>query len=207
MKRSRKAFSILETLVAVFILTLLIATAVYSFRFVLLHLSKQDFQGIDRLLSYTQLRASLESMRYHVVDEYDPFLNPMDDLHYFFKGDDKEMIYITQNPIFSDAIAVVKLECKEQQLLYTEEPLYERIDFTQPDVLDDSAQRILFDKLVACRFIYRKDAQTQTNVQRELPRSIEIKLTTENKTFDFYVDIRTDHNITTAYIRNDQYDF
>jgi len=202
LRRSRNAFSILETLVAVFILTLLITTAVYSFRFVLLHLSKQEFSGIDRLLSYTQLRASLESMRYYVVDDYDAFLNSMNDLHYFFKGEEAQMNYITQNPIFSDSIAVVKLECKEQKLLYTEEPLYGRIDFTQPDVLQDSAQRILFENLVACRFLYRKDGQTLTSLQRNLPTSVELKLATHNQTFDFYIDIRTDHNISKAYIQS-----
>lgn len=207
MKHSRKAFSILETLVAVFILTLLITTAVYSFRFVLLHLSKQEFSGIDRLLSYTQLRASLESMRYFVVDNYDAFLNPMDDLHYFFDGEQTQMIYITQNPIFSDAIAVAKLECKEQQLLYTEEPLYGRIDFTKPHILDDSAQRVLFENLVTCQFFYHKNGQTQINMQRELPASVELKLATPNQSFDFYVNIRTDYNITKSYIQNDKYDF
>lgn len=207
MKQSRKAFSILETLVAIFILTLLITTAVYSFRFVLLHLSKQEFSGIDRLLSYTQLRASIESMRYYVVDEYDAFLNPMDDLHYFFQGEENQMIYITQNPIFSDGIAVAKLECKEQKLLYTEEPLYGRIDFTQPDILDDSAQRVLFENLVACHFFYRKDGQTLTILQRNLPTSVELKLATHSQSFDFYIDIRTDYNITKSYIQNDKYDF
>ena len=207
MRRSRKAFSILETLVAVFILTLLITTAVYSFRFVLLHLSKQEFAGIDRLLSYTQLRASLESMRYYVVDEYDAFLNPMDNLHYFFDGDQSQMIYITQNPIFSDAIAVAKLECKEQQLLYTEEPLYGRIDFTQPNILQDSAQRILYKDLQECAFIYHKNGQTQTDLHKDLPQSIELKLATPNHIIDFYVTIKSEHNITKIHIQNDKYDY
>jgi len=203
----RNAFSILETLVALFILTLLITTAVYSFRFILLNISKQEFSGIDRLLSYTQLRASIESMRYFVVDDYDAFLNPMNDLHYFFMGEETKMSYITQNPIFCDSIAVVKLECKEQKLLYNEEPLYSRIDFTQPKTLEDSAQKIVFENLQECRFFYHKDDQTLTSLQRDLPTSIELKLATHNQALDFYIDIPTDHNVSKAYIQDYAYEF
>jgi len=196
-----------ETLVALFILSLLITTAVYSFRFILLDISKQEFLGIDRLLSYTQLRASIESMRYFVVDDYDAFLNPMNNLHYFFMGEETKMSYITQSPIFCDSIAVVKLECKEQKLLYNEEPLYGRIDFTQPKTLEDSAQKIVFENLQECRFLYHKDGQTLKSLQRDLPTSIELKLATHNQAFDFYINIATDHNLSKAYIEDYAYEF
>lgn len=194
-------------LIAVLLLTLLIATAVYSFRFVLLNISKQQFSGIDRLLSYTQLRGSLESMRYYVVDNYDMFLNPMNQLHYFFKGDQKQMIYITQNPIFSNSTAVAKVECKDKKLLYTEEPLYKRIDFTQPKVLKDSPQKVLFSKLANCEFVYHKDRQIKSHLEDIIPNSVEVKLTTQKGALNFYVNVKTDFNVTKAYIENDKHDF
>jgi len=197
----------IEMLMAVLLLTLLIATAVYSFRFVLLHLSKQHFSGVNRLLSYTQLRGSLESIRYYAVDNYDAFLNPMNQLHYFFKGDEKQMIYITQNPIFSNSTAVAKLECKNKKLLYTEEPLYKRIDFTQPNVLEDSMQKVLFSELVNCEFRYQKNMQVRTSLKETLPDSVEVKLVSKEEMLNFYINIKTDFNMTKNYIENDKYDF
>lgn len=207
MRGARRAFTLLEMLIAVLLLTLLVATAVYSFRFVLLNLSKQQFSGINRLLEYTQLRGSIASMRYYVVDNYDSFSNPMNQLHYFFKGNPKQMVYITQNPVFSNSTAVAKVECKDKKLLYTEEPLYRRIDFTQPKVLKDSSQKVLFSKLLNCEFIYHKNRQTQSQLEETLPDSVEFKLTTKKGALNFYVNIQTDFNVTKAYIENDKHDF
>lgn len=194
-------------LISVLLLTLLIATAVYSFRFVLLNISKQKFSGIDTLLVYTQLRGSLESMQYHVIDSYDSFLNPMNQLHYFFKGGEKEIIYITQNPVFSDFISVVDLKCKDKKLLYTEEPLYKRIDFTQPTILEDSQKKILYSKLVSCGLVYHKNKQIKSHLENTLPDSVEVKLATDKEMLNFYVNVKTDFNLTKAYIEEDKNDF
>ena len=200
----KKAFTLVEMLVAVVLLTLLIGVALFSLRLQLITVKKMKLSGIEKVLSYTQLKSSIESMNYYGVQEYDVLNRPIKYAwHYFFNGEANKMLFITQNPIFTQGDAVVKLECLEDTLLYTEEPLYKRINFLRPKLLEDSKKYILYSHLKSCQFSYESIQKEKKNaLEYTLPSAVFVKLDKEI----FFIKIKNDHNITLAEIVSKFYD-
>lgn len=203
MKRRRYAFTLVEMLVALILISLLIGVALFTFKSQLMMIQKTKTSGIDSVLSYNQLRSSVQSMKYYVVDDYDVFGRDMKHFHFYFDGSKEQMTYITGNPLFSKDIAVAKLMCANKKLIYKEEPLYGKINFLKPQVLKDSPQITLFKKLSACEFSYNL-AQKTSALNKNIPTSIFIDIKSQT-VLPMYVNIKSDNNITLGIIHYAMY--
>lgn len=189
----KKAFSLIEMLVALVLVTLLVGVAMFSFKYQLIMIKKTKTSGISRAIIFNQLKTSIESMKHYVVDDYDMLGKSMNNLHYFFIGKQKKMEYITTNPLFSKEIAVVKLICKDQNLIYQEEPLYKRIDFLRPEVLENSRSSILFKNLDKCEFEYIP--------KENIPSQVILHIQND-KISPLYIDIKSDDNLSLGVIQD-----
>jgi len=195
LSKKREGFTLIEMLVAIVLVSLLVSLAMFSFKYQFTIIKRAKSNGIKTLLRYNQLRSSLQSMDYYVVDDYNTFQNPMKRLHFYFNANKTEVDYITKNPIFSDNISVVKLFCKDKNLMYQEEPLYKRINFLEPEVKKDSQKAILFKNLDKCEFSYSIQNKQLDVLKEILPESIIINI--KNKNIEpIYVNIKSDYNIS-----------
>lgn len=186
----------MEMLIAVVLISLLIGVAMFSFKHLLITMKKTDFTGINKVLKFNQLRTSIQSIKYYVVDDYDILNNPMKNLHHYFDGTKLQLNYITKSPLFSKDIAVVKLSCLEEALIYQEEPLYGKIDFLRPLVLEDSKRITIYRDLEICEFEYFiKDKKFET-ITNQVPTAININIKNYKQKIDIYSDIKSDYNIT-----------
>jgi len=205
----KKAFTIVEMLVAVVLLTLLIGVALFSFRMQLITIHKTKLSSINRAISYTQLRSVIASMKYYAVQEYDIVQRVIPySWHYFFDADAKKMKFITINPLFNDTDALVQLTCKDDKLIYEEEPLYGNMDFLQPDFSEKKKVFILMKDLQKCSFSYKtRDAKQLNSLKKDLPHLVEINLQQNNKKYTFYTKVQTDANTTKFSIEASLYDY
>jgi len=200
----KKAFTLVEMLVAVVLLSLLIGVALFSMRLQLITISKVKLHGINQVLKYNQLKTPVESMKYYAVQEYDMLNRPIKyKWHYFFKGDSHKMSFITQNPLFSNADSLVELKCVDDRLLYTEEPLYQRIDFLRPRFLKDSTTYIIYDDIQKCQFSYktRKGKEIKSLID-DIPSYVMVKLDQE----EYFIKVQNDYNKTISEIFSRIYD-
>jgi len=204
LKFVRSGFTLVEMLVAMVLVSLLIGVALFAFRSQLIMIKKAKTSGIDMVLSFNQLRSSLQSMKYYVVDDYDAFGNDMKKLHFYFNGTKKEIDYITTNPLFSKNVAVVKLTCKDKELIYQEEPLYGRINFLKPQVLDDSKKLVLYKRLKSCDFFFFKNSKKLQTLKDEIPNSVYVDIKS-NFIFPLHINIKSDNNATLGIIYNAMY--
>lgn len=200
----KSGFTLVEMLVAVVLISLLIGVALFAFRSQLIMIKKAKVSGINTVLSFDQLRSSLQSMKYYVVDDYDAFGNDMKKLHFYFDGTKKEIDYITTNPLFSKNIAVVKLYCKDDELIYREEPLYGRINFLKPQILDDSKKLTLFKGLDSCQFFFFKNSKKLQTLKDEIPSRIEVDIKSHH-IFPLQINIKSDNNVTGGIIYDSMY--
>lgn len=194
MKSQRSAFSLVEMLVAIVLITLLIGIAIFAFKYQLIAIHKTQKTGLDKVLKYNQLRSSLQSIKYYVVDDYDMLNKPMKNLHYFFEGKKKGLIYITTNPLFSKETSLVKLQCYESKLLYKEEKLYGSIDFLRPGLLENSREMVLFNDLETCKFEYLLYDIVEQEVVDNIPSAIIFDFTTNRVENEIYVTVQSDYN-------------
>ena len=193
----KNGFTLVEMLVAIVLLSLLIGVAVFAFRMQLMNVQKLKTSGLDSVLHYTQLTSPIESMKYYVVQEYDLLGRPMRVMHYFFLGTSKSMRFITTNPNLSESDALVEFICTDKSLVYKEEPLFDRIDFLRPDFLEDSFTTVLYTDLKYCSFSFKNtNGEILTQLQDDLPRSVIIDLANDEYKKRFFVNVKSDDNLT-----------
>lgn len=193
----KKAFTLVELLVAVVLLTLLIGTALFSYRQVLLNISKAQTNTFNEILKIHQMHTSIESMQHYVVDEYNNFNQPMKKLHVFFVGDENAFKYITLNPTFSTIPSLSSFECKDNSLIYKEEPLYKRIDVNRPLFLDDTPSIVYWKDIESCKFEYSLHKKTLNSLRDVLPTMVKIEFKESNqKEHLYFTTIKSDYNIS-----------
>ena len=200
-KGMRKAFTLVELLVAVVLLTLLIGTALFSYRQVLLNITKAQTSTFNEVLKVHQIRTSIESMQHYVVDEYNQFNQPMKKLHTFFLGNKYYFKYISLNPTLSTIPSLSSFECKDNSLIYREEPLYKRIDVNKPDFLEDTLFVVYWADIRSCQFEYILADKVLDNLKNKIPTAIRIDFIDSNeKKHTFFTNIKSDYNITSSEI-------
>ena len=194
----KKAFTLVELLVAVLLLTLLIGTALFSYRYILLNVRKTQTTSIDRVISFNQIKSSIESMQYYVVDDYDYFGNPMKQLHAFFYGDEKGLEFISLNPIFSRETSIVKIGCEDGKFIYKEEAFYKGGDLTKPHLSASYIKKVYAKNITNCLFRYMSINHKLINkIERELPSSVIISYVDEkNRDVTLYNNVKSDFNIS-----------
>jgi len=197
----RKAFTLVELLVAVVLLTLLIGTAMFSYRQVLLNITKAQKSTFNEVLKVHQIRTSIASMQHYVVDDYNQFNQPMKKLHSFFFGNEHYFKYVSLNPTLSSIPSLSSLECKNNSLVYTEEPLYKRIDVNRPDFLEDTPSVVYWKDIESCRFEYVVSNKVFNELTNTLPTAIKIDFIDSNeKEHTLFTNIKSDYNLTTSEI-------
>jgi prepilin-type N-terminal cleavage/methylation domain-containing protein len=194
----KKAFTLVELLVAVLLLTLLIGTALFSYRYILLNVKRTQTTSIDKVLSFNQIKSSIESMQYYVVDDYDYFGNPMKQLHAFFYGDEKGLEFISLNPVFSTETSIVKIRCFNGNLLYEEEPFYQGGDLSKPKMSEFTIKKEYATKINNCSFQYMTVGHSLTSrIERELPLIVILSyIDRQEKRVTLYNRVKSDFNIS-----------
>ena len=197
----KKAFTLVELLVAVVLLTLLIGTALFSYRQVLLNIAKAERSTFNEILKVHQVRTSIESMQHYVVDDYNQFSQPMQKLHLFFKGNEHYFQFITLNPTLSNTPSLASYECKDETLLYTEEPLYGKIDVNRPEFLEQSSTLVYWDNLDFCSFSYAQHSKFFATLDNTIPSSVNMEFREKNsKKIAIFTNIKSDNNLSTGEI-------
>ena len=197
----RKAFTLVELLVAVLLLTLLIGTALFSYRQVLLNIKKTQTSTFNEILKIHQIRTSIESMQHYVVDDYNQFNQPMKKLHSFFLGNQHYFQYISINPTLSTVPSLSSFKCKDNSLIFREEPLYGRIDVNRPNFLEDTPSIVYWRDIHSCQFEYYLDKKALNELKNRIPTAIKIEfIDSEEKKYTLFTNIQSDYNITNAEI-------
>jgi prepilin-type N-terminal cleavage/methylation domain-containing protein len=199
----KKGFTLVEMLVAVVLITLLIGVALFAFRLQVITITKAKKTSIEPVIIYENIRASLESMRYYVVNDYDLLHHPLRQLHYFFNGDNASILYISENPLLSSDIAVSKLLCQDNALMYYEEPLYQYIDYLRPAIPDENKPIQLYDNLEKCSFSYVNLQETNvSSLHNMLPRTVVINLIQNKKDISVWAHVYHELNTSKSMIES-----
>ncbi len=204
----KKAFTLVEMLVAIVLITLLIGVAIFSFRMQLLTIHKTKTEAINGVLKYNQIKSVLESIKYYVVQEYDMLHHPIRKLNYFFQGSEKQARFITNNPIYSDTVSLVQFTCKNNKLIYKEEPLYGYMNYLQPSFSPKKFHQLnIYNNLEKCEFYYVNDKGALVRqLSNKIPKEIYLKINKNKKDISVYSKVQEDDNQTAARIYNAIYE-
>ena len=198
----RRAFTLVEMLVAVVLLSLLIGVAVFSFRLQLIAVHKARTEGLRSAITASQIHEILESMKHYAVQRYDTLDQPIPrSWHEFFQGGADRMRFVTTHPILSRGDALVELACEGNTLRYTEAPLFGSMDFLRPDFLEQTRHRTLLRDLKTCRFRYvDRRGGVHDAFDDRIPRAVWVSVERENTPREYFVTVKSDNNLTAKII-------
>ncbi|ADN08320.1 type II secretion system protein [Sulfurimonas autotrophica] len=204
----KKAFTLVEMLVAIVLITLLIGVAIFSFRMQLLTIHKTKTEAINDVLKYNQIKSALESIKYYVVQEYDMLHQPIRKLDYFFSADETHALFMTNNPVYTDKVSLVELSCLNHSLIYKEELLYGNMDYLQPSFsLKNTHKLKIYNDLDKCEFYYiNNQGALVRQIAKEIPKEIYLKIKKDEKDISVYSKIEEDDNQTAARTYNAIYE-
>lgn len=199
----KRAFTLVEMLVAIVLISLLIGVAVFSFRLQLMSVQKTKTEGLNAVLKYNQIKSAFESIKYYVVQEFDALGRPMRQFDDFFSGDEKHALFITNNPVYSDKVSLVELSCSEGELVYKEQPLYSKyMNYLRPSFTQDHFRTLkIYKDLSRCEFYYIDLHEVlMRNMTKKIPKEIYLRLEQKGKDISIYSKINEDDNLTAARI-------
>jgi len=169
----KKAFTLVEVLITVLLLTLLMATAMFSFRFFIKRVDSLDISLPRDAMSYEYLNHSIYGIYFYPVKEVQNYKKI--DL-YFFKHTKDSFTYITTTPIYYDKIAVAQVKYEDNKLYYYESKLYTKEqDYKNPRILNNSYKKLLKKNIEKFEIHYSFYEKIK------IPKNIELQFTTSNK--------------------------
>lgn len=192
----RLAFTLIELLVVIVLFSLLLATALYSFRFISINIKNINNTNPKRAIYYDLLRNSINSMYFYVTV---PKLkeNMKKAYYHYFIGKKHECFYVSTSSFYSDTLVLVHLEYKDGTLWYEEGDIFKKdinyLDFTKIKM----QQKIrLIEDLKSFKFSYMLNEKESMHLLNKLPSAIMIKMKEQNNiVYIFAVKAKNDKHL------------
>jgi len=148
----KKSFTLIEILVAIFLLSLLLATAMFSFR---LFIKSSDSVSVNipkKAIAYEWIDKSISGMYPYVLQENNNY-------KYFIHYNKKKLTYVSSIPLYYTDLVLVQLECKDNKLIYKESPIYNKFqNYKNPKIIENnSTKMVLLDNLEKCQINCKKN--------------------------------------------------
>ncbi|NOZ91563.1 MAG: type II secretion system protein [Epsilonproteobacteria bacterium] len=190
---NKRGFTLIELLVTIVLFSLLLVTALYSFRFISLNIRNINNTNPQKAVNFSLLRSSINSIYYYVeVDKNELDINKK--IFYFFEGKKDECYYITNSPLFSKRLSIVHLVFKDSTLWYEEGEIFRKgVDYLNlKSVPRDNKFSILKD-IQKFSFEYVSKQNTKNKLINKIPNLISIIFTKKSKKYQYYFVIKSNN--------------
>lgn len=195
-RNNRGGFTLLEMLVSIILMTLLLAVALVSYRYLLLHFKRTQHLFPEKTVRFQQLRTAIQSMRHYVV--YPEQVRPEERVagHDFFEADAAGLRFVTEHPVIGDTLSLAAFKCTGSTLDYYEQALYEGgMDYRQPKMPQSVLPLVIFKDVSKCAFSYLPETG--------VPREVWLDITLDRQPYRFVFRVQSDfdyaRNLTDVY--------
>jgi prepilin-type N-terminal cleavage/methylation domain-containing protein len=194
---NRKAFTLIETLVAIALLSVVITIAAYSFRFstdIIKFLKTPSLQELENL---SRLRDSLNSL-FFFLSEDEKIRDIEKKFSFFFKGNSHYLVFITTRPFVHkrDSLYLLEVKFNNGKLEVREYPVYDPlVNYKNPSIPSKVSPVILLSEIKDLNIEYLKDGKWQNVIKGEIPELIKFT----------YKDKRGEKRILTFRVQSDFY--
>ena len=186
---NKKAFTLIEMLISILLMTLIVATMMFAFKYSINEFKRINSLVPQKVLKYHQLSSLINGMFPYVIEVERGFEKKKYEAYIYPK--EKSLEFISKNPIYSDKISISKLECDDRELKYYEKLLYSKeSDYLKPKIEESDLKDIFYQNLDDCKFSYK------VKKGRDNPLLITLRTTTNNKTKEYIFSPVIDINNT-----------
>lgn len=169
----KTAFTLIELLVTIVLFSLLLATSLYSFRFVSINIKNINNSNPKKAINYTLLRGAISSIYPYV--EIDTTINN-NNFYCYFKGDSLKFRFITLSPIFYKTIAIAEVSFIDNKLIYREGKIFDKeVDYSKLDSIHLTKKIVISDNVSDVKFLYYIEGKKELTTKEKIPNLITIK--------------------------------
>lgn len=185
----KSAFTLIELLVTIVLFSLLLAIALYSFRFVSINMRNINNTNPQKAINYDLLRRVLGSIYPYV--EMDLKENSF---YYYFKGEDKKCRFITKSPIFYRGVAMGELDYSDGKVIYEEGKIFDKeVDYSDLNAITLNKRITIIDNVKDVKFVYFLDGDKKVEILKEIPNLIKIEFKKDEKEREYLFSIKSDN--------------
>lgn len=170
----RNAFTLIELLVTIVLFTLLLATALYSFRFASLDIRNINNTNPQKAIYYNKLRDAISSI-YPYVHYNNKEPNIYLAYHHFFEGTAKECYFISSSGFFYQDLVLSHFFYKEGDLWYEEGKIFANdVDYTNLKAIPLKKKILLEHDISDFFFLYVSSKGASKELSKEIPTFLQI---------------------------------
>jgi prepilin-type N-terminal cleavage/methylation domain-containing protein len=179
----KKGFTLIELLVTIVLFSLLLATALYSFRFISINIRNINNTNPQKAINYDLLRSVFSSVYYYIDSDRDEI--DMDKRFYFyFYGERNKCRFITNSSLFYNEIVIGELEYKDEQLWYSESKIFDKeIDYRYLDLIKMNKKYLILKNVTTFEFKYTFNAIESKSLEKEIPKIVTINFKKSSKEY------------------------
>ena len=189
----RKAFTLIELLVSIILFSLLLGTALYSFRFISINMKNINNTNPKRAIYYDLLRNTINSIYFYVeMDEREQDINKK--FYHYFQGKKNECFFISSSAFYSRKLSMVHIFYKENALWYEEGEIFGKgIDYMNLKNISLDKKVLIIDDVKSVSFSYFFNKKEHQELFRNIPSLLTIKIEEKFKTRVYTFLIESDN--------------
>ncbi len=187
---NKKGFTLIETLIAVLLFSIIIGLATYSFSFYTNLIKKIVKPYPEEAVNFSKLRSAIDSLFYYVTEKKDPFgtVNFSD----FFSGKKTQIQFISAHPIENTTLSICKIFYDNKTIFYEESPIYEKNnDYNNPQITPNSKKIAILKNIDDFSIKYFIGSSLYNTLKGRYPTLIEVSFKKEGKAYEYFFKIKS----------------
>lgn len=179
---SKRAFTLIEILVAIAIFSVIVTITAYSFKFSLGIVKFLKTPYLQELENLSKLRDSFNSL-FFFLSEDDGTMAIDKKFSFFFKGNNHRVIFITTKPLFHkrDFLFILEIKFDHNSLKVREYPVYDPlVDYKIPSIPSKIPYTNLLSNIKSFDLKYFQNGNWQNSMVADIPELIRLSYEKKN---------------------------
>ena len=189
----KNGFTLIELLVTIVLFSLLLATALYSFRFISINIRNINNTNPEKAINYHLLRGAFNSL-YYYIDSNSDEMDIDKRLYFYFYGDSSRCRFITKSSIFYNQIVIAELSYKDKELWYKESKIFDKkINYKHLDKIKMDKKFLVLKNIEELKFRYTFESNERNRLEKKIPKLVDIEFKSNLKNYSYLFYIKSEN--------------
>ena len=189
----KKGFTLIELLVTIVLFSLMLATALYSFRFISINIRNVNNTNPKRAINYDLLRATFNSI-YYYIDSNSQEIDIDKRLYFYFHGESNSCRFISKSAIFYNEIVIAELSFKDKKLWYKESKIFDKkLDYKKLDKIKMDKEFLVLDNIEKFNFKYTFNNGNVDKIVKKIPKLITFNFKSNSKNYSYIFSVKSNN--------------
>lgn len=184
--KDKKGFTLIELLVTIVLFSLLLATALYSFRFISINIRNINNTNPQEAMNFNLLKDVFSATYAYIDTDKNKFVG-RERYSYYFYGKKNSCRFISNSSLFYNEMVVVQLTFQKKKLIYEEGRIFDKnINYQMLNKIKLTHKITLLKNIETLNFKYYKKGKNLSAIDKKIPESIELNFTRKLQKYTYF---------------------